>query len=303
VFFGTPEFAIPCLNALITAGEKISLVVTQTDKTMGRGHRLTPPPVKTTALSEGIRVLQPADLRDGSSSQEIAAADPEFIVVVAYGKILPKTILDIPKYGCVNVHASLLPKYRGAAPISWAIIRGEEKTGVTTMLMDEGLDTGPTLLREELEITEEETAGSLAKKLSELGASLLIETLKGIRGGAVRAIPQEGEASYAPPLRKGDGLIDWTRSAHELSCFIRGMQPWPGAFCHINTETVKMLKARVLSGNGLPAVIAEAGRNEMIVGTGKGLLSILELQPEGKKPMSATAFLQGRTLLPGTVIG
>ncbi|GAB4405979.1 MAG: methionyl-tRNA formyltransferase [Thermodesulfovibrionales bacterium] len=301
VFFGTPEFAVPSLMALIGAGEDIALVVTQTDKLKGRGHKPTQPPVKKAALEAGLRVIQPATLKDRTLLREIASTEPEFIVVVAYGKILPGSILQIPLYGCINLHASLLPKYRGAAPIAWAIINGERQTGVTTMLMDEGLDTGPILLQRGIEISDDDTAGSLSLKLAELGASLLIETLKGMRDGTVKPILQKGEASYAPPLKKEDGLIDWSKSAIEIFNFVRGMQPWPGAYCYIGDERVKILKTKPIKTDGKPGMIVK-GRDELIIGTGYGLLSIVELQPSGKNPMPASAFLLGRKLTEGTYI-
>lgn len=299
VFFGTPEFAVPALNALIKSGESISLIVTQPDKVKGRGHKLTPPPVKVAALDAGIRVMQPVTLKDSAFVGELTAIKPEFIVVVAYGKILPKSILGLPAHGCINIHASLLPKYRGAAPIQWAIVNGEKRTGVTTMLIDEGLDTGPVLLQQGIDITDEDTADSLGKMLSETGASLLIETIKGMRDGSVKPMPQQGGSSYAPVIKKEDGLIDWSKSAHELFNFVRGMQPWPCAYCHINDEAVKILKAAPVEGKGEKGVIVKASDGKLFVGTGYGLLSIIELQPPGKRPMPASAFILGRRLKEG----
>ncbi len=299
IFFGTPEFAIPSLNALIKSGEDISLVVTQTDKVKGRGHKLSPPPVKVSALEAGLRVVQPERITEEAFLAELASCKPEFIVVVAYGRILPKKILDLPLRGCINVHASLLPKYRGAAPVAWAIIHGEERTGVTTMRMDEGLDTGHILLQRVLEVGKEDTTGSLGRKLSDLGASLLVETLKGVRENSVRPLPQTGQPSYAPPLRKEDGHIDWSKSAGDICNFVRGMQPWPGAFCHIDNERVTLLKAAPGDGRRDAGVISEIQKDSFIVGTGHGLLSILELQPAGKNPMSASAFIHGRRLSEG----
>lgn len=299
VFFGTPEFAVPSLRALIESGEDNSLVVTQTDKVKGRGHKLSPLPVKVAALEAGLRVMQPARLKDEMFLAELVSLKPEFIIVVAYGKILPKTILDLPQRGCINVHASLLPKYRGAAPIAWAIIHGEEKTGITTMLMDEGLDTGDILLQRAIEISKEDTTGSLGQRLSDLGASLLIGTMKGMRESSLKPTPQTGETSYAPPLKKEDGLMDWSKSAGEIFNFVRGMQPWPGAFCHIGNERVTLLKTMPLSGEGTPGVISGIEKDALIIGTGYGLLSILELQPAGRKPMSASAFIHGRKLAEG----
>ncbi len=302
VFFGTPEFAVPSLKALMNSGEDISLVVTQSDKVKGRGHKLSPPPVKVAALQGGLRVAQPARIRDRMFFAELTSLRPEFIVVVAYGKILPKEILDLPRRGCINVHASLLPKYRGAAPVAWAIIHGEEKTGVSTMLMDEGLDTGDILLQRPIEISKDDTTGSLGKKLSDLGATLLRETVKGMRDNFIRPIAQTGETSYAPPLKKEDGLIDWSKSARDISNFVRGMQPWPGAFCRIGNERIALLRTLPRDGEGKPGVISEIRKDSLIIGTGHGLLSILELQPAGKNPMSASAFIRGRTLSEGMAV-
>jgi len=302
VFFDTPDFAVPSLKALLDAGERIGLVVTQTDKVKGRGHRLSAPAVKRTALEAGLRVSQPALLNDDALVEEIASLAPEFIVVVAYGKLLPTSLLKMAKYGCVNVHASLLPKYRGAAPVSWAIIRGEQTTGITTMLMDEGLDTGPTLLQRHLDIGSEDTTESLSQKLSVMGASLLKETIAKLRNGSLSPRPQSGDASYAPSLRKEDGLIDWSTSASEISHFIRGMNPWPGAFCRVNGERLKILRASPIQGRGLPGVIERLDKSGLVIGTGGGLLSITELLPQGKKPMPASAFVRGRRLARGMAV-
>lgn len=303
IFFGTPEFAVLSLKALIASGEEISLVVTQTDKLKGRGHGLAQPPVKVAALESKLKVLQPASLKDEGLLEELASLKPEFIIVVAYGKILPPGILEMPERGCINVHASLLPKYRGAAPIQWAIMKGEAASGVTTMQMDEGLDTGPVLLQREVPILADDTAGSLGHKLSSAGAELLVETLKKLREGSVRPEPQTCEASYAPPLKKEDGLIDWSGSAVEISHFIRAMHPWPGAYCYVNGERVILLRADAAHGNGRPGIIMSVGKGEFIIGTGSGLLSVREVQPAGKKPMTAKAFVIGRKLPEGMSIG
>lgn len=299
IFFGTPEFAVPSLRALITSGEDIRLVVTQPDRLKGRGHRLLPPPVKNAASEAGIKVVQPQTIKETAFTNEIAAISPEFIIVAAYGQILTKPVLSIPKHGCINVHASLLPGYRGAAPIAWAIIKGEKKTGITTMLMDEGLDTGAILMQQELEIRDTATSETLSRELSGLGAKVLLETIKRLREGSVKPVPQTGASSYAPSLKKQDGVIDWSKDAAEIHNFVRGMQPWPGAYCHINNEPVKLITTKVIDGEGIPGVITKASNNELIAGAGKGLLSIIELQPSGKKVMTAQAFLQGRSLKTG----
>ncbi|MCL5024159.1 MAG: methionyl-tRNA formyltransferase [Nitrospirae bacterium] len=303
VFFGTPDFAVPSLKALIASGEAISVVVTQSDKAKGRGHTLSAPAVKLAAAEAGLPVAQPATLRDAGFLARLAALSPEFVVVAAYGKILPKAVLELPLRGCVNVHASLLPRYRGAAPIAWSIIRGEEKTGITTMLMDKGLDTGAIILQRETEISGEDTAATLGARLAELGASLLTETLKGMRTGSLTPRPQSGEPSYAPPLKKEDGLIDWTRPTEELARLVRGMQPWPGAYTYLGKERITVLAARPSEGDAPPGLLRRIEKKGLLIGTGRGLLFIARLQPAGKKPMSATAFIQGRRLKEGMTLG
>lgn len=296
VFFGTPLFAVPSLKALLQSGEEIVAVVTQADKKRGRDRIPSPPPVKEFAIHSEIKVLQPTNMKDHAFLNELSFMKPDIIVVVAYGKILPLPILKLPPLGCINVHASLLPKYRGAAPIQWALINGEKKTGVTTMLMDEGLDTGNILLQEETEIADEDTAETLSQRLSEMGASLLMKTIKGIKDGSLKPVPQGGAPSCAPPLKKEDGRIDWSKSATEIFNFVRGMYPWPCAYCYFKKERIKITRVKVLEGSGMPRRVEKASKDELIVGTGEGLISILELQPEGKKSMPATAFLQGRGL-------
>lgn len=303
IFFGTPDFAVPSLKALLSSGEDISLVVTQRDKVKGRGHKFSSPPVKIAAAEAGLRISQPETLRDERFLAELAPMFPEFVVVVAYGKILPGAILDLPKLGCINVHASLLPKYRGAAPIVYAIMNGERRTGVTTMLMDEGLDTGPVLLQHPVDIEKHDTAGSLSERLAVVGAELLLETLKGLRRGSVVPAPQAGEASYTRPLRKEDGLIDWSRSAVEIENRIRAMLPWPGAYCLVSGERVVLLKSEAINGEEEPGMIFRIDRGELVIGTGHGLLSVKDLQPAGKKAMSAQAFVIGRRLAKGLIIG
>ncbi|MEW6117275.1 MAG: methionyl-tRNA formyltransferase [Nitrospirota bacterium] len=299
IFFGTPQFAVPSLKALIEEREEIALVVTQPDKVKGRGHILSSPPVKELAVAHGIRVAQPSKIRSEEFYRELRRLQPEFIIVVAYGKIVPEEILSLPKSGCINVHGSLLPKYRGAAPIQWALLNGERVTGVTTMLMDKGMDTGDILLKTELPIRGDDTTETLFRKLSELGAKTLIETIRGLRAGTVKPVQQTGEATYAPPLKKEDGRIDWKRSAEELFNFVRGMYPWPSAFCYLNDEMIKISKVKPLEGSGVPGRVEKASKGELIVGTGRGLLQIETLQPEGKKSMSAEAFLAGRRLREG----
>lgn len=300
IFFGTPKFAIPSLKALLESEEEITAVVTQTDKKAGRGRILHHSPVKELVMSSGIKILQPANIKDTAFLNELSAIKPDIIVVVAYGKILPQQILKLPPLGCINVHASLLPKYRGAAPVQWAIINGEELTGVTTMLMDEGLDTGNILLQEKIEITDEDSAETLSKRLSEMGALLLRKTIKGLKDGSVRPVPQEGIPSYALLLKKQDGKIDWSKSAREIFNLVRGLYPWPCSYCYLNKERIKIIRAKAIDGSGFPGRVERAKKGEFVIGTGKGLISIIELQPEGKRTMSAVSFLQGRKLEEGS---
>ena len=301
VFFGTPEFAVPSLKKVLEAGHDVVAVITQPDKGKGRGRRMAEPPVKALALVKGIPVRQPDGIKSPDFVEEIAALRPDAVVVVAYGKILPPSLLIVPLLACINVHASLLPKYRGAAPIQRAIMNGEVKTGITTMRMDEGLDTGDVLLREETEIREEDNAYTLAVRLSELGAFLLIRTLAGLQDGSILPVPQSGEPSYAPPLRKDEGRIRWSFPAREIANLVRGAYPWPGAYCFLNGERITILGARALgqdSGAG-PGKIEGVSEKELLVGTGKGLLAVTEVKPEGRKAMSAADFSHGRHLRGG----
>lgn len=303
IFFGTPDFAVPSLKALVESGHDVVSAVTQPDRTKGRGHKLSQPPVKEFAISKGIPVLQPANVRSLSFVEDLSSLRPDAIVVVAYGKIIPPSLLRLPPKGCVNVHASLLPKYRGAAPIQWAVINGEIKTGVTTMLMDEGLDTGDILLREETEISDEDTAYTLGLRLSGTGASLLIRTLKGLKDNSIQPRPQTGETSYAPPLKKDEGRIDWRQPAKKIFDLIRGAFPWPGAYSYLNKERLNIIAARVinLNGSGIAGLIEKVSGDEFYVGAGQGMLSVLEVRPEGKRSMPAAAFMRGRRLREGVL--
>ena len=295
VFFGTPLFAVPSLTALLGSREEVIAVVTQPDKRKGRNRILSPPPVKEIALKKGIKVLQPKSMKDPLFLDELHNLKPDIIVVVAYGKILPFQVLELPPRGCINVHASLLPKYRGAAPIQWAIINGERKTGVTTMMMDEGLDTGDILLQQETEIYETDNSEILGKRLADIGGSLLIETIQKIKWGSVKPTPQTGTPSFAPPLKKEEGRIPWSKTAGDISNFVRGMFPWPCAYCYLNKERIKITKVKALEGCGIAGRV-EKSDEEILIGTGKGLISVIELQPEGKKLMSGKEFLIGRRL-------
>lgn len=298
IFFGTPEFAVPSLKALISKGEKILLVVTQPDKPKGRGKNVQAPEIKKVALQYGLPISQPEKIKDENFIKKLKSLSPEFCIVVAYGKILPKEILEIPKYGCINLHASLLPKYRGAAPIQWALINGEKITGVTTMIIDEGLDTGPILLQKEVPITDEDNTETLSKKLSLIGAELLVETIDKMRKKLIIPIPQTGDITYAPLLKKEDGKINWNNPAKKIFDLVRGTYPWPCAYSFLKNERVKIIKTEVLEGNAAPGLIIRA-KNELIVGTQEGLLRILLIQPEGKKIMTAQEFISGRKINEG----
>lgn len=299
VFFGSPRFAVPSLESLIDAGEEIVSVVTQTDKPAGRSGEPQPPPVKVRAIERGLRVLQPRSMKDEDFLRELESIRPEFIVVVAYGRILTPRVLNAPSIAPVNLHASLLPRYRGASPMAWAVMNGEKTTGLTTMIITEGLDEGDILLQETHEIREEDTAGSLAERLSLAGGPLLVKTLRGLRDGSVKPRAQTGQADYAPLLKKDDGRVDWSRPARDLYNFVRGMHPWPGAFSYLDGTRVKLLKVRVAEGSGEPGKVVSVFSDYFAVGAGKGLLEVLELQPEGKRQMTAKAFLQGRELKEG----
>ena len=303
VFMGTPEFAVPCLQKLIDCGHEVTGVFTQPDKPQGRKMILTPPPVKELALANSIKVYQPVKMRDGAALEMIKEANPELIIVVAYGKILPKEILEYPEFGCINIHASLLPKLRGAAPIQWSIINGFDKTGVTSMQMDVGLDTGDMLIKGELEISENETAGELHDKLSVLGAEILEKTINSLLAGTLFAEKQNhDEFTYAPMLSKELSPIDWNLSAKEIHNKIRGLSPWPSANAKLCGKTVKIHKSILTNENGgKPGEIIKADKN-LIVSCGDGkCIEIVELQAEGKKSMSAADYLRGNPVKTGTL--
>lgn len=300
LFYGTPAFALPTLQAL-QAEHEVVAVVTQPDRPAHRGHHLTPPPVKERALAARLPVLQPARLRDPEWPDRIREVRADVAVVVAFGQILPKAVLDAPARGSINVHASLLPRYRGAAPIAWAIVRVERETGITTFLMDEGMDTGAMLLRRAVAIGPDETAGELAGRLGELGAEVLAETLD--RLDALTPIPQDhGIATLAPRLRKEDGVLDWTRSAVELAARIRGVNPWPGASTQTPLGRLLIWRARVGPGAGEPGQLTAAG-GRLAIGTGDGLLEPVEVQPENRRAMPWATFLHGARLEPGVALG
>ncbi|HYA88482.1 MAG TPA: methionyl-tRNA formyltransferase [Nitrospirota bacterium] len=300
VYMGTPQFAVSPLRALAAAGHEIVGVVTRTDKPAGRGRSLTTPPVKSAAVEIGLSVYQPKRVRETAFIDQLRAIGPEVVIVAAYGQILPREILTLPKFGCINIHASLLPSYRGAAPINWAIIKGEEVTGITIMQMDEGMDTGAILLQEKIAIDPADTAGSLTERLSTVGAKLITTALPLIADGRLVPLPQEGSrATSAPLLKKEDGLIDWNIPAVDIYNRIRGLSPWPGAYTFLDGKTIKIIAAEAVSGTGEPGLLYEKEKQVLETGTGKGLLRIVSLQPEGKRPMSAGDFLRGHRGLVG----
>lgn len=296
IFMGTPEFAVPSLEAMAAAGHEIAAVFTQPDRAKGRGQDVAKSPVKMAAQRLGLAVLQPERVRRPEVIEQIRAIAPEVMVVVGYGQIIPQAILDIPPLGIINVHASLLPKYRGAAPIQWAIARGEMKTGVTTMRIDAGLDTGEMLLKAETEIGEEETAVELSARLAPMGAELLRRTLEEI--SCIKPEKQDNsQASYAPILKKEDGRIEWTMPAREIANRVRGFQPWPGCYTMWREKRLAIWRARAREGEGWPGEIHGA-----CVACGEGVLELIEVQPEGKKRMPAADFLRGHQVKDGEVL-
>jgi methionyl-tRNA formyltransferase len=303
IFMGTPQFAVPALKALHKNDQDIALVVTRPDRPKGRGRKLTPSPVKETAMNLGFSVIQPSSVRTAEFSNCIEKHTPDFIVVVAFGHIIPKNILAIPKIATINIHASLLPKYRGPAPIQWAIINQEKKTGVTTMLMDEGLDTGDILLSSELEIAPDDTSGTLHDRLADLGADLLIQTLNAFETGDINPISQDHtQATYAPMLKKNDGRMNWKLPAESLEALIRGMTPWPGAFTFHDKKRLKIFKAKtiVMDTEASPGTVIKGFPDELWISTGKGVLSIMEIQGESGKHLLIKDFLRGYKLGPSS---
>ena len=306
IFMGTPDFSVGTLEALAAAGHDICLAVTQPDKPKGRGKEMQYTPVKEAAIRLGIPVYQPKKVRDPECVEELRKYNADVMVVVAFGQILPKEILDMTRWGCINVHASLLPKYRGAAPIQWAIIEGEKVTGVTTMQMDEGLDTGDMIMKTEVPITEDETGESLHDKLAEAGAKLCVETLKAVEDGtAVFEKQGESPTAYAKMLDKKLGNIDWTQSAARIGRLVRGLNSWPSAYTYWNGKVLKIWKAKAVPGvpGQEPGTVTAVGKNDFTVQTGDGGLQVFELQIPGKKRMETGAFLRGYTLETGTVLG
>lgn len=304
VFMGTPDFAVASLERLLESGYEIAGVFTQPDKPKGRRQQLSAPPVKEAALKHGVPVFQPASMKDTAAEELLRQLAPDIVVVVAYGKILPQTVLQIPPMGCVNVHGSLLPKYRGAAPIQWAVLNGDKTTGVTTMLMDEGLDTGDMLLKAETEIGENENYGSLFSRLAVIGADLLLATLKGLAAGTItREKQDDSQAVYAPMLNKSMCPVDWARSAQAIHNQIRGLSPWPVAATLLRGKTLKIHAARIAaehSAGKTAGEVLESGRR-LVIACGEGALELLEVQFDGGKRMPAQDFLRGHPLSEGTL--
>ena len=307
VFMGTPDFAVGTLKKLAKSEHQVLAVVTQPDKPKGRGKAMQFTPVKEAALESGIPVLQPVKVRDPQVVEELQALNPDVIVVVAFGQIIPESILNMPKYGCVNVHASLLPMYRGAAPIQWAVINGDKTSGVTTMQMDKGLDTGDMLLKREVILDPEETGGSLFDRLSEVGAELLIETLEKLERNEIipEKQPELSPTPYASQMTMDMGRIDWNQDAVKIERLIRGLNPWPSAYTQLGEKTLKIWVAQVEEGDSKKeaGTVIRADKKGLFVQTGKGVLKILELQLEGKKRMTADAFLRGYPIREETVLG
>ncbi len=303
VFMGTPQFACPTLQMLIDRGERVVAVVTQPDRPKGRGQQTQAPPVKELAVRHGIPVLQPLKVRAPEVIEEIRALAPDLIVVVAFGQILPKALLEIPPFGCINVHASLLPRYRGAAPINWAIINGESEAGVTTMKMDVGLDTGDMLLKRSTPIAPDDDAQSLHDRLSIIGAEAMNETLDLLKEGKLVPEKQDDSLSnYAPMLKKEDGRIDWHQEPRSIVSRINGVTPWPGAYTTLDGKLLKLFRVRTGSGSGIPGTILAADRNGLEVACAGGSVIIGELQLEGKRRLPVGDFLAGCRLLPGTLL-
>lgn len=307
VFMGTPDFSVPTLESLIGSRHEVVAVVTQPDKPKGRGHEVQMSPVKEAALKAGIPVYQPAKAREASFVEAMRQLAPDVAVVIAFGQILSGELLRVPRYGCVNIHASLLPRYRGAAPIQWAVINGDTETGITTMMMDEGMDTGDMLEKTVVPLTGQETGGSLFDQLSLLGGELILSTLDKLEAGTLVPIPQDQEeATYVKKISKSLGEINWGRDAASIERLIRGLDPWPSAYTYLDGKMLKLWKAAVLppdEDGAVPGQVLEAGDGGLKIQTGHGVLQILSLQLEGRKRMDTAAFLRGFPVTPGTCLG
>lgn len=306
LFMGTPGFAVSCLEALYKSNHEVVAVVTQPDRPKGRGKKVLPPPVKVKAMEYGTEVLQPEKIRDKAYIEAIKAMDFDCIVVVAFGQLLPKEILDLPKKGCINVHASLLPKYRGAAPINWVIVDGEEETGITTMYMNEGLDTGDMILKEEVNIEDDMTAGQLHDVLAEVGAKVLIETLDLIAIDKAPRTPQnDSESCYASMLSSKTGLIDWKNSAKDIYNLVRGLNPWPVAYTMYKGKKMKVWKCKIAEANKAdePGKILEVDKTGIYVSTGNGIILIEEIQLPNSRKMTVDEYIRGNTIENSVILG
>lgn len=306
VFMGTPDFAVESLNALVNAGHDVAAVITQPDRPKGRGNKLAFPEVKSRALELNLPVHQPASVKEEAFLELLQSYQPDVIVVVAYGRILPQAVLELPQYGCINVHGSLLPAYRGAAPIQRAVLDGCKESGVTIMQMDSGMDTGDMLLQGSLPITEEDNTGTMFEKLAVLGGKLLVEALEGMQQGTIQPQKQnEAEATYAARILKEDEVIDWSKPAETIFCQIRGLAPAPGAYTLWNDQRLKIWKSRISKKETgkAPGTVAEIGKDYLLVQTGQGCLEVLELQPASKKAMPAKAFCNGTGIEAGIQFG
>ncbi len=305
VYMGTPDFAVGALESIIEAGHEVVLVVTQPDKPKGRGKEMQMTPVKKCALAHDIPVFQPVKIKEAEAVEYLRTFGADIFVVAAFGQILSSEILHMPKFGCVNIHASLLPMYRGAAPIQAVIVNKEKETGVTIMQMDEGLDTGDMLMKEVIPIAEDETGESLHDKLSELGADMIVKALVAIEEGTLKPEPQTGETCYASMLKKEMGCIDWRKSADDIEHLVRGLYPWPGTYTFLNGKIMKICWVALsdVPTNGEPGEVCAVTKESLVVNTGAGTLEIKELQPEGKKRMTVHDFLLGNKLEKGVRFG
>jgi methionyl-tRNA formyltransferase len=305
IFMGTPDFAAATLGALIDGPDEVVAVVTQPDRAKGRGKKVTPPPTKVRAERANIPVLQPVKIKTEEFRNGLLSYQPDLIVVTAYGRILPKSLLELAPLGCINVHGSLLPLYRGAAPIQWSVIKGEKEAGVTIIQMDEGMDTGDMLLKAKLEMAPDETAGSLYEKLAILGSETLLKVIKGLKEGTIIPKVQDHSlATVAPMLKKNDGLVDWQKDAREIECLIKGLDPWPTAFCFLNDKRLRLFSPEIVykDSDVPPGTVLYADKRGLLVACGNNALLIKEVQPEGKKRMEAEAFVCGHPITSGTLL-
>lgn len=305
IFMGTPDFAVPNLKALIDGPDEVVAVVTQPDRPKGRGKKLTPPPVKVIAEAADIPVLQPLKIKTEEFHNGLLSYQPDLIIVTAYGRILPLALLELAPMGCINVHGSLLPLHRGAAPIQWSVIKGDKEVGITIMRMDEGMDTGDMLLKAGITPAPDETTGTLFSKLAQLGSETLLNAIKGLKDGTIAATQQDhSQATDAPMLKKSDGSIDWSKKAGDLECLIRGLDPWPSAFCFLDSKRLRLFKPEVIykENDAEPGTLLRSDKRGLLIACGQDTLLIKEIQPEGKKRMTVEAFLCGCDLEPGTLL-